>query len=43
MARRKRPPGNELGPTYLRAWRVYNKMTLEQVAERMHIDQAALS
>jgi transcriptional regulator with XRE-family HTH domain len=43
MSRRKRPADLELEPTYLRAWRLHKKMTMEQVASHMHIDQAALS
>src|ERR1700760_3850411 len=43
MPRRKRLASEDLDPTYLRAWRMKNKLTQKQVAEAIKLDQAALS
>ena len=43
MARRKRPEGVVLGPTYLREWRTYKKLTLEQVGKLIDLDKSALA
>ena len=43
MARRKRPEGVVLHPTYLREWRNYKKMTLEQVGKLIDLDKSALA
>lgn len=43
MARRKRPSGVKLEPSYLREWRDYRGFTQEQVGEALEVDPTALS
>ena len=42
MSRRKRPEGIKLGKTYLREWRIYKGLTLEQAGKRIGLDKSAL-
>lgn len=43
MSRRKRPDGLKLDPTYLRSWREFRKLTLQQAGDAIKLDQGALA
>lgn len=43
MTKKLKPEEVKRGPTYLRAWRKFRKLTGEEVAERLDIDRTTIS